>query len=296
MGFLRDIFQSRQDKQVLDVYITIDNYWKNTNDFIVAHRRYLEDLDYKYKLNFKPDTFNGLTNDLISILLGMGLSQRNSMFIFAQFIVFYVFRFDNPKIYRFADINLLSIVLNIERILIPYDSKVNPEFLYQIDKKVDVRKFFEVDSVTNDESNKRERDRVFSLNKLASRLDCTPDKLKDNFFKQLDSKNATIDACMSMIIKHEKTKTEQAKQYYMHPHDTPAAILLEFTNEYIDSLKKKKKTDKQIFNEMASSNKELMAQLLAAQAAGKMDKVEELLRQNPVFFEEFLKKLGEKED
>ena len=138
MGLFRDIFLSKEDKKVIDIYNTLEEFWKYNNDFILGHQRYLVSINNQYNLGFKDQLIENLPINVLSSLIAKGLSQWNSMFIFAQFIVFYVFRYNNPKSYRYSDENLLWISEHILELLITYNSKVTPEFSHQIDKRINV--------------------------------------------------------------------------------------------------------------------------------------------------------------
>ncbi len=218
------------------------------------------------------------------------------MFIFSQFIVFYIFRNENPKIYRYSNENLFLIAENISQILIPYKSRVTPEFSYQIDKNIDVISRFGNKNLTQKTPSQNSNNREYSKKILASNIGCSPNELKGKVFEQLDAMNATIEACKEVMLKHNRTRFEQSKQYNMHPDDTPATLMIEMIEEYIERLKSKNKGDDQIFREMASSNTDLMSQLMTAQATGNMDRFNELIAQNPDFLDEFLRKMAENED
>jgi len=296
MGLWGDIFLSKQDKQVVDVYNDIRHYWKNTNDFVVAHIRYLEDLEHKYKLNFSDEIINDLPYLILGPLLERGMSQINSMFIFSQFVVFYILRKGSPAIYRYSDENLLLIVENLSKILIPYKSRVTPEFSYEIDKKVDVIARFGNKNIKPENPERNSSNREFSKSFLASNLGCSKTELKQKVFEQLESMNANIEACKEVILRRNKTRFEQAKEFNIHPDDTPANLMIEMVEEYIEKLKSKKNSDDQIIREMASSNIDLMSELLVAKELGDINRIEELLEQNPDFYHEFIKKIINNED
>jgi hypothetical protein len=239
MGIFKDIFLSKEEKRVVDVYNNIRNYWKNTNDFVVAHVRYLQDLNYKYKLDFYQDIIEGLSYVILTPLISKGLSQSNSMFIFSQFVVFYILRNDNPSMYRLSDENLTGIADNIEKFLIPYNSKVTPEFTFQINKNIDFKSVIGNRNIKNELPLPNEENRQSSKRKLAIRFGCTIDLLEKYVFKDLYEIGITHEAMKEVIPKYEKTKEEQAIQYKMHPEDTPAAILIELTHKYLETFEPK---------------------------------------------------------
>ena len=296
MGIFKDIFLSKEEKKVVDVYNNIRNYWKNTNDFVVAHIRYLQDLNYRYKLDFYQDVIEGLPYVLLTPLISKGFSQSNSMFIFSQFVVFYILRNDNPSMYRLSDENLSGIAENIEKFLIPYNSKVTPEFAFQINKNIDFKSIIGNRNISNKFPLQNEENKQSSERKLAIRIGCTTDVLEEKVFKQLESMGVNSEVVNEVNAKHEKAKYEQAKQYNMHPDDTPAGILLELSQKYIESLKPKEKTHEEIISEMSSINPDLTAKVLHALAIGDMDRYSELIHQNPDYLYEFLKRIAEHDE
>lgn len=245
-SIFKDIFLSKKEKQIVEIYNTINNYWKNTNDFVLAHNRYLQDLNHRFKLEFSNELIIDLPYSILTPLIGIGLSQDNSMFIFSQFIGLYVFRFDNPTVYRYSNENLLEIAKRINEILIPYKSRVTPEFSYQINKDLDVISIFGNKNIQKASPERSEKNREFSKNILASRNNCSPNMLKQKIFEQYDLMDPTIEAIEAVMIKYNKTRFEHAQQYKIHPDDTPAALFFEMAEEYLEVLKTKKKSSDQI--------------------------------------------------
>jgi hypothetical protein len=237
MGFLKDIFLSKEDKRVVDVYNELNNYWRNYNDFIDSHKYYLFGINNQFNLGLSDQVFDKVPFLILSQLLERGLSQSNIMFIFSQYVVFYILKEKDPKNDRINDQVLLAIAENIKSFIIPYSSNVTPEFSHQIDKNKDVLSVVDVRSF-HSESN-----REISAKKLASNLVCSLEDLRKTVFEQLESMNATREILDDQIRKHQATKLDQAQEYNMLPDDTPASILIEIIEEYVEELKSKKKSD-----------------------------------------------------
>ena len=159
MGILKEIFLSKKEKQIVEIYNLISSYWKNTNDFVIAHIRYLQDLDHKYKLGFDEELISSLPYVFLTPLIQNGLSQSNAMYIFSQFVGLYIFRNDNPLIYRYSNENLFNIAENINKLLIPYNSKLYPELEYQINKDIDVLNLLGNKNLNKSDNMRNERDR-----------------------------------------------------------------------------------------------------------------------------------------
>ena len=113
---------------------------KNTNDLIVAHIRCLQDLDrkYKFKLGLYSDAMEYLPTTIVTTLLSKNLSQHNTMFIFSQFVVFYILKNMEPKRQVFGNDHFMGMADNIEKFLIPYNSKGTPKFKFQIDNILNI--------------------------------------------------------------------------------------------------------------------------------------------------------------
>lgn len=304
MGFFRDIFLTKQDKQVVDVYNSIRLYWKNTNDFVVAHIRYMQDLNHKYKLGFKEKVITDLPYIIITPLLQGGFSQINTMFIFSQYVVFYILRHDNPKIYRYSDENLISIAENLGKVLIPYNSKVTPEYEYQIDKTIDVIARFGNKNVTPKEICRNSANREISMQILSKNAGCLVSDLRELTYNKLSiigsSNNASAEAIISslkeIILKYNNARFEMAEQYGMHPNDTPASIMIELIEDYIEEIKSKKNSSDEEVEEMFLTDNDIMTQLMTAQIKGDTKHVNQLIKENPEFLMRFLKKMAEKEE
>jgi len=236
MGLFNDIFLSKKEKHVIDIYNSINNYWKNTNDFVVAHVRYLQDLNFKYKLNLSKEIVFDLPILLLTPLIDRGLSQNNSMFIFSQFIGFFIFKNDNPKISRYSDEIIFEIVVRINKILIPYKSHVTPEFSYQIDKDYDVLSEILEINIRKVDQRRSERNRELSMNILASRNNCSPNMVKHKIFEQFDKMGVTIEMIKRETLIYYNVRIVQADLYNMHHDDTPAALFIEMAEEYIEKL------------------------------------------------------------
>jgi len=294
MGFLNELFPSKEEKQVIAIYDCIDSYWKNTNNFLIAHVRYLQDLNFKFKLGFSDSIFSDLPTLILTPQIAQGISQHNAMFVFSQFVSFYIIRNNNPCIYRYSDENLLKIAENLTLFTTQLNSARFPDFIVQLDNSIDaiaIIKKIKLPEIVPNEKNK-----AISRQRLADNLKCSPDKLKETVFKQLSSMGLTIEAYNEVVPKFEKAKFEQAKQYGIHPEDTPAAILFSINEQYIETIRNKKGDLDTVIHEMSSVDPQLMTELLAAKSIGDDVRFNEILDKNPEFMWLFLRKLAEQEE
>lgn len=280
MGLFKDIFLSKQDKKVIDIYNEIYD-WKNYNDFIVAHKHYLQGIDTRFNLRFSTQIIDEVPFNILSKLLERGISESNIVFIFSQYVVFYILKDEVPRKSRINDKVLLAIAENITSFIIPYSSKVTPEFSHQIDRNLDILK------VLDPRSFMTESNRKISSKKLASSLGCSIKDIKQTVFDQLDSMHATEEVLSSLKDKHHITKLAQAKEYNMLPDDTPAGLLIEIINEFIESLKQDSGNEK-VFGELTKRVEDLMSELIEAHRTGNMTRVKELIESNPGFLDAFV--------
>lgn len=147
-SLFKEIFLSKKDKQIIGIYNTINDYWKNTNDFTAAHIRYLQDLNHKHNLGFTEELINDLPIIILTPLINNRFSQSNAMYIFSQFVGLYIFRMGDPAIYRYSNDNLLNIAEKVTGLLIPFRSRLYPHLKYQLNKDIDViEKFGNIDEV-----------------------------------------------------------------------------------------------------------------------------------------------------
>jgi tetratricopeptide (TPR) repeat protein len=136
---------------------------------------------------------------------------------------------------------------------------------------------------------KNHTNKEFSKKILAKRMGCEPNQLREKVFEQLDSMGATIEVLEEMIEQHKNIKYDLAKEYNMHPDDTIAAVLFEYTQEYIYNLENKKDIpDNDLFIKMYSHDPDLMVDILTAGASGNDEKVRKLIGDNPDFLNKFL--------
>jgi len=140
-----------------------------------------------------------------------------------------------------------------------------------------------------------EKDRIQSRSILASKVGCLAEILKQKVFEKFDSLNVPVEEFERMRIKHESTKQDHALQYNMHPDDTPAGIMVEMIQEYILILQSRKKSNDQIFRELATDNTDLLAQAISAMQSGDMNRFNELIAQHPEFLDSFMRKMAENE-
>ena len=134
MGFFNDIFLSRDDKEVIKIFNELLNYWRNTDNFLYAHKRYYEDLIFKYELDFTEETVADLPSVLIMTLLSNNISQRNAIYIFSQFIYYFVFGHNNPNKSKHSDSYILDSLNKLNNYMKPNSSLVDVDFKIILDK------------------------------------------------------------------------------------------------------------------------------------------------------------------
>jgi hypothetical protein len=134
MGFFDDVFLSKDKKEVIAIFNEILNYWKNTDNFLYAHKRYFDDLVFKYELDFTDETVADLPSILIMTLLANNISQRNATYIFAQFIYYFVFGHNNPNKIKNSDSYLSDSLNKLNSYMKPNSSLVDVDFKIILDK------------------------------------------------------------------------------------------------------------------------------------------------------------------
>lgn len=134
MGLFNDIFISRDEKAVIEIHNEISHYWKNTNDFLLAHQRYFQDLNIKFKLNFSEELLVMLPNVIVSGLIMSNINQKNTMFIFSQYIYFFVFGWQKPNRNRNSDEYILASLEKLNEYIINNPSTIDKEFPYILNK------------------------------------------------------------------------------------------------------------------------------------------------------------------
>jgi len=113
------LLQSREDNAISDIYNDIYYYWKAINDFTIAHQRYLQDLNYRFKLDFDENQISMIPSTILIQLIGMGLSQPNAIFIFSQFVFYHIFGGQKPNRLRNPDNYIERTIEKIEELLVP---------------------------------------------------------------------------------------------------------------------------------------------------------------------------------
>lgn len=119
--FIR-LIQSREDNAIMDIYNDIANYWKATDNFLLAHQRYLQDLNYRFKLNFDEEFIVKFPTMILVPLVGMGLTQSNAKYIFSQFVFYHIFGGQKPNRLRHSDDYINDKIDKIEDLLIPSET------------------------------------------------------------------------------------------------------------------------------------------------------------------------------
>lgn len=133
MSIFSDIFLSKDERAVLEIHKTLDGNWKNTNNFSRAFERYIEDLEGKFKLDFGFELRMRLIT-FAPVLLGIGITQRNSMQIFCQFIYYFVFGWQMPNRNHHSTEYILNALDNLDQYLKKNPSKIDIEFPMILDK------------------------------------------------------------------------------------------------------------------------------------------------------------------
>jgi hypothetical protein len=134
MGLFSDIFISREEKAVVEIHNELANYWKNTNDFFIAHQRYIQDLNFKFKLNLSDELLIAIPNMIVTGLIMNNFSQKNTMYIFSQFTYFFIFGWQKPNRNRHTDEYILNSLEKIDEYIIRNQSTIHNEVPYILNK------------------------------------------------------------------------------------------------------------------------------------------------------------------
>lgn len=70
---------------------------------------------------------------------------------------------------------------------------------------------------------------------LASRYGCLPDKVKDNYFSELDTNNFNYSELLEAKQNWKAKKFEEGVILGVKPENTPAALLEKWINEYLNN-------------------------------------------------------------
>ncbi len=110
----------KQEREILKICDDINTYWRTNNNFEVAITRYLEDLSFRYNLELPQDTIIGIVNKILFKLFhDFDISYTNAIYVFAQFIIFFIFKGLSPRHSRINIQELMNVAENIENTLIP---------------------------------------------------------------------------------------------------------------------------------------------------------------------------------
>lgn len=134
MGLFNDIFLSKDEKTVIDIVREVDNYWRNTNDFLVAHQRYIQDLEFKFRLNLSEDLLIMIPGMITAIGFSKQLSQKNTIYIFSQFICYFMFGWQKPNRIRHTNEYILSSLERISEYIVRNSSKIDVDLPYILNK------------------------------------------------------------------------------------------------------------------------------------------------------------------
>jgi len=125
----------KQEREILKICDDINTYWRTNNNFEVAVARYLEDLSFKYKLELTQDKIYEIVNKVLFKLFNdFDISYANAMYVFAQFIIFFIFKGLSPRHLIINIHEITNIANNIENSLIPPETRLGG-FKVVIDNK-----------------------------------------------------------------------------------------------------------------------------------------------------------------
>ncbi len=127
---IKQLWDAAGNQEETDAILTmtkdISAYWRMTDNFHMAHRRYLQDLDFKHQLLLGEENIEALTSVLLTGLISMGLTQANTTYIFAQFVYFHIFGGNKPNGRRHDDDHIYAALENMGGLLVdavPYQFK-----------------------------------------------------------------------------------------------------------------------------------------------------------------------------
>lgn len=83
------------------------------------------------------------------------------------------------------------------------------------------------------ENNSRDEHKKLSLMSLAGKMGCMPNEVKDLYFKQITLNDFEKKDIEIMAKQWELKKNEEAFFFKINPDDTTAALMAEWTNEFI---------------------------------------------------------------
>lgn len=125
----------RQEREIVKICDDLNTYWRTNDNFAVGLERYLEDLNFKFKLGLTKDEIHEIANKLIFILFyDLDLSYANTIYVFAQFIIFFIFKGLSPRHLIIDSFELLKKVHNIKNYLVSPETSLGG-FKVVIDNK-----------------------------------------------------------------------------------------------------------------------------------------------------------------
>jgi hypothetical protein len=114
-----------QDREILKICDDLDTYWRTNNNFEIALERYLDDLTFKFNLGLTQDEIHEMVNKILFKLFNdFDVSYANANYVFAQFIIFFIFKGLSPRQLLIDTDEILNIAYNIENYLIPPETRL----------------------------------------------------------------------------------------------------------------------------------------------------------------------------
>jgi hypothetical protein len=119
------LFLPEQEREILKICDDLNTYWKTNDNFEVALERYLEDLTFKFNLGLTQGNIHEIVNEIFLKLFGdFEISYANAIYVFAQFIIIFIFKGLSPRHLLINTDEILNIVINIENYLIPAETRL----------------------------------------------------------------------------------------------------------------------------------------------------------------------------
>ena len=88
----------RQEREIMKICDDLNTYWRTNDNFEIALERYLEDLTLKFNLGLTPDNIHEIVNKILFNLFNdFDVSYANAIYVFAQFIIFFIFKGLSPR-------------------------------------------------------------------------------------------------------------------------------------------------------------------------------------------------------
>lgn len=115
----------RQEREIMKICDDLNTYWRTNDNFEIALERYLEDLTLKFNLGLTPDNIHEIVNKILFNLFNdFDVSYANAIYVFAQFIIFFIFKGLAPRRILIDSEELLRKAYNIENYLVPAETSL----------------------------------------------------------------------------------------------------------------------------------------------------------------------------